>query len=63
MIPTWVQAKEGLRHHSHCLQDQCLQLRWGQQLEFLHFLEPLWKQAHESLGGARGCQVVRQKLA
>ena len=47
MISTWVQAEEGLHHHSHCLNEECLQLSWDQQLELLHFLEPLWKQAHD----------------
>ena len=40
-------AEEGLRHQQHCLHDQCLQLRWGQQLELALLRELLWKQAGE----------------
>ena len=47
MILGWNGSKEGLHHLQHCLDDQCLQPRWGQQLECLQLLEPLWKQAHE----------------
>ena len=47
MIPWGAGSEEGLHHLLHCLEDQCLQSRWGQRLEHLELQEPLWKQAHE----------------
>ena len=57
MIPFGARSEEELHHLLHCLGDQCLQLRWGQQLELLQLQEPLWKQASEQLTDALGVRM------
>ena len=62
MIPVGALSEEGLHHHLHCLDDQCLQQRWVQLLVYLQLQEPLWKQAHEQSVGVHGVQMQGEPL-